>query len=546
VGAADKPKPTSAIAARPFTIGFFDRFLLGVAPSWGLNRLRSRAAAFTMQRHYEAAKTGRRTAGWSRSASDGTAALAPDIVALRELSRDLRRNNGWARRGVQTIVNNTVGWGLTAKPRATAPGLEERAAAIWNGWASSIACDFDGRLPFTGLQALALETIVESGEVLILKEAANTADGLSVPIRIRVIEPDYLDSNLTVPTGQPSLNGRAQGPIRNGIEFDGNGRRIAYWIFDRHPGSMFYEPSLQGLSRRVPASEVLHVYRVDRPGTLRGAPWLASAIARLNDFDDYEDAILMQQKIAACFGAFVTDYEGASTALGEQSTTDERLESLEPGHIAYLPPGKTVSFATPPNVSNQEVFSASNLRRIAASLGVTYEDMTGDYSKVNFSSARMGRIAHWANVYDWRWNMLVPQFCDRVWAWVMGEAQKLNGWPELPAVAWSAPPAPMLEPDKEGLSNQRLIRSGTKTLYEIIRENGGDPEAHLQEIAAINARLDALGIVLDSDPRKTSGAGQTQANTEESAAPDGGKNADGLDEIGRIERQLDKMGIPRP
>jgi capsid protein len=151
------------------------------------------------------------------------------------------------------------------------------------------------------------------------------------------------------------------------------------------------------------------------------------------------------------------------------------------------------------------------LRRIAATIGVTYEDLTGDYSQVNFSSARMARMAHWANVHDWRWNMLIPQLCRGVWGWAMELSAGLEGWTETPGAEWSPPPMPMLEPDKEGLAYSRLVRSGAMTLYQAIRERGEDPASHLAEIAEGNAKLDELGIWLDSDPRRTSAAGLTQA-----------------------------------
>jgi capsid protein len=66
---------------------------------------------------------------------------------------------------------------------------------------------------------------------------------------------------------------------------------------------------------------------------------------------------------------------------------------------------------------------------------------------------------------------------------------------------------PMIEPDKEGLAHQRNIRTGITTLPEVLRERGYDPDEVLVELAAHNKQLDKLGIVLDSDPRKTTQAG---------------------------------------
>ena len=167
-----------------------------------------------------------------------------------------------------------------------------------------------------------------------------------------------------------------------------------------------------------------------------------------------------------------------------------------------------MTFAQPPTTSDNESFSATQLRRIAATIGVTYEDLTGDYSQVNFSSARMARLAHWANVYIWQWKMLIPQFCGGVWTWVMQMAAERFGWSDVPTAEWSPPPMPMIEPEKEGLAYSRLLRNGIMTLPQVIRERGEDYDTHLAEIKESNDRLDAMGIVLDCDPRKTSGTGQ--------------------------------------
>lgn len=500
---------------------WFDRLVLLLAPERGMRRMAARAATRTLlltdgrlqRRHYDAAGGGRRTAGWQRRATDANAAAAASLAILRELSRDLRRNNGWARRAIQVIANNCVSWGIEAKPMAASDALADDALALWRAWSNSVACDFDGRLPFSGLQRLVMQTVAESGEALIVREPANSSDGLPVPVRLRVLEPDHLDVSKDAQPGR-------SGPIRYGIEFDDRGRRVAYHLLDNHPGGSYPTNGTYSPSRRVEAANVIHVFQVDRPGQLRGVPWLATAIAKLNDYDDYEDAVLMQQKVAACFSAFVQDFDGAASPIGELVTdesTSEQLEELQPGHIAHLPPGKGITFASPPPLTDHQTFSGTNLRRIAATLGITFEDMTGDYSQVNFSSARMARLSHWQNVEAWRWNMLIPSFCDRAFAWVMDAATQIEGWPEMPTARWTPPPMPMLEPDKEGMAYTRLIRSGVMTVSQAIRERGEDPTEHLAEYAADLAQLDALGIVLDSDARRVTGSGQIQPDDPDSA-----------------------------
>lgn len=509
-------------------VTWWDRFLMGIAPQWGQRRIEARARVQLMARHYEAAQGGRRTDGWHRTSTDANAANGPALTSLRNLSRDLRRNNGWAANGIRVIVRNTIGWGILPKPAKDNRRRSEKALATWTAWAESTACDYDGRLNFRGIQRLAMETIVESGEVLIVRQPAAASDGLAIPMRLQVLEPDYLDHH------RNGVIGADGGPIIDGVEFDKRGKRVAYWLFATHPGASRLATA-RFESVRVPADRVLHVYRVDRPGQVRGVPWLASAIARLRDLDDYEDAELMQAKIAACFAAFVTDLDGSAPSLGAPGTdaNNNPIESLEPGHIAYLKPGQSVTMATPPRAQDG-AFSVRNLRRIAASLPVPYEELTGDYSQVNFSSARMSRLAHWGSVGEWREHMIIPQLCNGVWCWAMELASTLYGWPVEPTAEWAAPPMPILEPDKEGLAYQRLLRIGAMTWPQMIRELGYDPVSQLEEIKQTNEAFDEAGVVLDCDPRAMSSSGQAQL-----AAPADGEDATDAETDGTDMTEVD-------
>jgi lambda family phage portal protein len=482
--------------------GGFERVLLKIAPGWALSRARSRAAAAVLARNYEAASTGRRTQNWTRRTSDANTAAAPALTALRAHSRDLIRNNAWARNALRVVVRNTVGWGISPKP--VGKGDSQKLRDAWSQWSSTTECDAAGRSTFAGLEKLVMRTVVESGEALIRRRWRRPSDGLALPLQLQVLEPDYID------TAKNLVQGMQGGMILRGIEFDAIGRRVAYWLFENHPGSDLFG---NATSRRVDAREIIHVYDLERAGQDRGVPWLAAAIVNLKDFDEFEDATLMRQKIAACFAAFVTDIDGGGGAtLGEPDATDPLVETLEPGMIQRLPLGKDIKFAAPPPTTD-DGFSVRTLRRIAAAIGVTYEDLTGDYSQVNFSSARMSRIAHWGNVYDWQWHLMIPQFCDPVWAWAM-EAAAIGGVVSAtgaaPRAEWTAQPMAMTDPDKEARANVIMVRSGQKTFSQMIREQGGDPDTHLAEYAADLAKLDAAGIWLDGDVRRVSQAGLTQ------------------------------------
>ena len=480
------------------TTNWLDRSIGYVAPNWALQRQRARIAGALLERHYEAAAGGRRTQGWKKSTGDANAVIGPAIATLRAVARDLARNNPHGKRGVKVIANHVVGWGIMPKAAPANP----RANQVWKEWGETTACDADGRNDFYGLQKLALRTIAESGEIIIRRRFRLPEDNLPIPMQIQVFEGDYIDTARTydLPNG---------GRILQGVEFDAIGRRVAYWLFAEHPGSAM--PNKTAASYRVPAESVLHVYSMERPGQVRGTSWLAAAILKLKDFDEYDDAQLMKQKIAACLAVITSDVDGSGTSLGSVTNEAPLIDSLEPGMILNLPPGRNVEVVQPPRVSEFRDYAEVTLRTVAAGMDLTYEGLTGDYTNLPFSAARMSRLEHWDNVNDWRWQMLVPQMCDPVWAWAMEAALifgRISG--SAPKARWTAPPLPMLDPSNEGTAYQRNVRTGIMSLSEAIRERGYDPVELLDEMAADNATLDRLGLVLDSDPRKTTQQGMVQ------------------------------------
>jgi capsid protein len=148
------------------------------------------------------------------------------------------------------------------------------------------------------------------------------------------------------------------------------------------------------------------------------------------------------------------------------------------------------------------------LRKVAAGLDVPFEVLTGDYSQVNFSSGRMGWIEFQRSLDQWRWEMVVPLLCMPVWEW-FAQAVTLGtgiGFSDISA-QWTAPRREMIDPSKEIEATKNAIRSGLTTLPEAQRSMGYDPELVLAEYAETNKKLDKLGLVLDSDPRKTAGNG---------------------------------------
>lgn len=481
---------------------WFDRFIGFFSPSAEFRRIRAKAATGLISRSYDAASKGRRAKNWNASSSDADIEISASLRTLRNRSRDSVRNNAYAARATQAIVSNCVGTGIILR-------IENKSVEkSWKAWSESALCDLEGSKDFYALQSLAFQTMVESGEVLIRK--IRTSDPKS-PIKLQILEPDYLDT-----TKLTSSNN-----IRDGIEFDDNGKPIAYWLFKQHPGGRVQIRD-QFQSVRVPADEIIHLFRKERPGQIRGVPWGASAMLRLRDFSEYESAQLVRQKIAACFVGFLTDNQDP---INQTSTTEEQKpmsERFEPGAWEVLPPGKDIKFGVPPGVGmDYDPYSRRSLQYIASGYGITYECLTGDYSNVNFSSGRMGWIDMHRNIEAWRWITFIPQFCEGVFAWWVEGMNVANGgsMPKSLPHTWTPPRREMIDPTKEVPAMKDAVRSGFATLSDTVRQLGFDPESHFKEIATDNEMLDSLNIVLDSDPRKDA---QINGQTNQSGSQNGG------------------------
>lgn len=498
-------------------MGFLDELLPGRALRRAELKLQKRKAELQLsliERGFDGAGTGYRNDGWRSTNADANAENAPALARMRNRARDLRRNNPYAERAITGIADNVVGAGIVPRPVAKSERANKRLGELWNAWAETPACDADGLESLYGLQHKIVEAVVEAGECLVRRRRRYASDGLPVPLQVQVLEPDFLDET------KDGQNGGNR--IIQGIEFDPLGRRVAYWLYDQHPGANNAWLSMD--SKRVPAEDVIHVYLPKRPGQARGYTWLAPVMQRMRNFDEMEDAVIEQAKIAACFAAFVSKDE----AVGGATKAPPLIERMQPAIVQELAIGESITFGNPPTFNGYQPYAWQALHAIAVGLGVPYELITGDLKGVNFSSGRMGWL-HFARRVDvWQWRMLIPQLCDGVWRWFM-EAQALlpGAVLEDARAEWVPPRRDMVDPKAETENVKERLRNGLITWPDALRELGvTDPVRHAEEIAGNNKLLDQLGLILDCDPRKSAAPGASQPQPTESTNDDGSDDQD--------------------
>lgn len=471
-----------------------------LSPTHGHRRALARlqiAALQQAQAYYDGADVGRRGSSIRRSLAASDVITASKGKTLRAGSLDLIRNNPHARNGCDQIVSHVFGEGIIPRFKRNgerAEDLDELARRTLD----TTATDVNGQQDLYGIQALMGGTTVQGGESLVMRVWDRSA---AVPVRFQVLEADYLDSS------RDTERSKTGGRIIQGVEFDSSGRRTKYWMFQDHPGGSFMRSMT---SVAIDARDVAHVYRIERPGQVRGIPWLAPIMLRIADFSDYEEAQLLRQKIAACFVGVKTDPIGAGPASVTANKTDE-LENIEPAMWYRASGGSTITFSTPPPITDYRDYASVSLHALAAGLGVSYEALTGDLSGVSFTSGRMGQLIFGRNIKRWRSHTFVPQGCDVLIRWWLEAAALVGVDTKGVTVRHSPPPLEMISPEREVPAATNAMRSGQRTLQQIAADHGMDVDELLDEIEETNEMLDERGIVLDSDPRKVSAAGLTQA-----------------------------------
>lgn len=456
---------------------------------------------------YDGASSAKRIARWTFSSSGPNAALGGSISALRGRSRDILRKDGLADRGVEVLVNNVIGTGI--KPQFNTPdqALNKRLTDLWLEWTDE--ADADGRCDFYGLQALAFRSMLEAGDVFARMRTRRRDDGLSVPLQLQLLESEFcpVEKTETRPNG---------GYITQGVEFNVIGRRVAYWMYRLHPNDgLFTGQNFSDMPVPVPASEVVQMSSSRRPGVVRGEPWLVRALIKLYELDQYDDAQLLRQKIAAMFAGFVSP--NANMVNPTEDEDGVAVAPLEPGTMQVLDPGATVEMAQPPSPGDSyDVFMRQQERRVAISLGVLYEQISGDYSKLNDRTWRAAFNEFKRGLERLQHQVVVFQLCRPI----------IRRWCEYVAIQGIIPPALVgiaarpkwlpqthayINPVQDVQAKRDEVRAGFKSRSQVVSEAGDDAVLVDAEIAADNERADADGLVFDTDPRKTAQTGVSQA-----------------------------------
>jgi lambda family phage portal protein len=486
-----------------------------VAPNAALRR----AHALQALRYYDGARKAARTNSLASKPGSPNVALSSELARLTARAHDLVRNTPEGARTIEILSSLIVGTGVKVIFKTGNARLDKKLQRLWNRWCK--IADIEGVLGLEGLQKLAIAGMFEGGDTLtrlvdvVPPRRGQVGYGLPA-LRLQLLEGEQLDlSRDRISVGEGGNR------VRFGIELDEWNRRLAFHVTDGDSERL----TLTDRSRRIAAADVCHLYRPQRPGQLRGVTVFAPVMLASRDHADLIEALTVKARMEACFGLGVETPEAGKMTLmpndpDRKAPDGKPIEEMNPGMILYLRPGEKLQSVSPTGGLAAEPIILANLMRFAAGVNLAYDQVTGDLRKANYSSLKAGDRLVRRFVEQVQWLNLVPMLMDRIVdRWldraILGGliADRREGY----AYDYVMPAREPIDPKKDLEADILAVRSGRMSPQEFISEWGRDWREVLDDTTAFLKELDARGIVLDIDPRRTTqtGAAQTAAEPPE-------------------------------
>lgn len=521
---------------------------------------------------YDAAdRQGQHMAAWSPYlwSPDGELNLYRDTIVSRV--RDLVRNDGWASGAVTRILDNCIGWnfrpiskpdyralqhqtGLKTFDHAWAKEYGRAVDAHWRAWADDPGryCDAARNMTFSQMAGVAFRHLIVDGDALALLPYLSNRIGpgrARYGTAVQLIDPDRLSN--------PQLSFDKQS-FRGGVEIDEWGAAVAYWIRRAHQGdwwaagdSMTWDRIPRESSWGRPA--VVHFFEATRAGQHRGgAGVFTPVLQRLKMLIKYDGTELDAAIINAIFAAYVEspfDPSLVKQAMGDDDQREidedlglapyqaERLEFhklhgplLGGARVPVLFPGEkinTVTAARP--ASNFSAFEGAMLRNVAQGLGLSAQQVSNDWSDVNYSSARAAMLEAWKTLTRRRHEFGVG-FASPVrsaWQEECHEIERLplpKGAPEFfeargayGRCRWMGPGRGWIDPVAEKQGAIMGLDGCLSTLEDELADQGLDYEEVLEQRKHELRLLDEMGIPRPEWAGQLIGVDQSQMTADQVA-----------------------------
>ncbi len=444
------------------------------------------AARAMIRARYDAAQTnGENRNHWA--GADDLSAIAANSEAVRRTLRKRSRyevaNNSYARGMVLTLANDVIGTGPRLQLLTKDAKANKRVQKSFAKWAREI-----------GLAAK-LRTMrmarCQDGEAFAMLVTNNRLRH-QIKLDLRLVEADQINNSMfsSVPTDR----------ILDGIEYDEDDNPIKYHVARQHPGGTIGPYTVTSLkSEPVDANQMIHWFRTDRPGQVRGIPEITAALPLYAQLRRFTLAVIAAAESAADF----------SVLLKTNATPDEAdqmipwdEQEIQKRMMVALPAGAEMQQlrAEQPTTTYKE-FKAEILNEISRCLNMPFNVAAGNSSGYNYSSGRLDHQTYFRAIGIDQCDC-EEVVLDRIFSAWLDEAALVPGL--LPAESiiedmdhswfWDAPEH--VDPQKEANAQATRLENNTTTLADEWAAKGWDWEEKLEQLAREKKKLVDAGLVV--------------------------------------------------
>ncbi len=442
--------------------------------------------------------------------------------------RDLVRNNGYAQSVTNTYIDNSVGHFFKVSPQINyqllgrdfkwAHDLSRNIKARFNSWAESsqYSPDFYRQNTFAELLKQAVYSTITTGECFAL---VRYQAGSRYRLKVQFIEPERVST---------PKNRKNDKSIVDGIQLNKNGQVIGYWVQTTHP-SASGTPEWRFIPRvnRRGRKQVIHIYDQERPEQRRGRSIFASIVQQFKLLDNYKitesERAIAQAMFAAviqsdlpsteAFAALggpdedeLTPYESFMYNLAEFDKATGGIK-LNGSKIAHLATGEKLNIvkSEAPN-SVYGTFTDAQLREIAAGSGPSYEQISRDFSKTSYASARTAMIESWKRFENFKSSCPAKLASEIYFLWLEEDLDFVSGYPDASVArfadfpeawskaSWMSPGKGEIDPLKSSQAAENNLRTFRTTHTQEAADLGRDFDELLDQRAFEKNRMQDLGL----------------------------------------------------
>jgi lambda family phage portal protein len=382
-----------------------------------------------------------------------------NLYQLREIHREMLRNNPLAKGLLKTERDGVVGPAITIQARTEDDGFNDEIEAAWKEKMLDSPCDITGRFNFNSLLRMAYLAYRRDGDMALI-----FLDG-----KLQAIEGEQI--------GTPYVGEKPKNyDIVNGVAVTHQGGNvIGYYIGKPDKWGYIKNDTFQ----KYPIEVVQHIFNPERFSQSRGEPALTPSINFIDTLCDYIDAELVAAKVNACFSMFIAQGNANMPGLytkGISSTgkdeDDNRLEKMEPGTIMYGgPEDKAYGIGQVRPGQLFDPFVLRMLTLIGRPLCMPLMLITLDFSGATFMNAR---IAYQKVQEAWlgEQEVIIKPIASRIWRWfITNNFKERKGMfrHEIICNRW-----PYIDPWKEAMADEQQLFNGTINRTDICARQGRD------------------------------------------------------------------------